>query len=250
MSNWYAYEWELQGHPAEFHVDLSYCEEFDALGDFVTLLYVSCFSLSAKAQAFTNRETRQLNGVLNDCLKVLGNKAVYVGYIDVQAQRRYYFYTCDSRLLVPLMHVCQQQGDFNVECVKANEPNRQTYYRLLVPDNAKRQAVDNRRYIAALQARGDDLSAMRRVNLHFSFPTVQGRTLFAQDAKSLGFAIGADDYIQEHPLPYYQVIHRISALEARTITGLTTSAIEAASAYGGVMDHFDSAFIPKRSWLK
>lgn len=250
MSNWYSYDWELLGHPAEFHVDLTYCDEFDALGDFTTLLYVSCFSLDANAQSFTPREKRQLDGVLKDCLKVLAGKAVYVGFIDVGAQRRYYFYTSDARLLVPLMHVCEEEGDFRVQCVKANEPNRQTYFRLLVPDNAKKQGGDNRRYIEALQSRGDDITAMRRVNLHFCFPSMQGRTRFIHDAKELGFAIGADDYIPERTLSYYLVIHRISTLEPRAITMLTSSAISAAEAYGGVMDHFDSAFVPKREWLK
>ncbi len=250
MSSWYSYEWELLGHPAEFHVNLAYQEEFDTLGDFTTLLYVSCYSLTPNAQAFTQREKRRLDGALRDCLKALAGKAVYVGLIDVGAQRRYYFYTSDARLLVPLMHVCDEQGDFRMECVKANEPNRQTYYRLLVPDSAKRQANDNRRYIEALRARGDDITAMRRVNLHFCFPTVQGRTLFIRDAKQRGFAIGADDYIAERELPYYLVIHRISALDARAVTSLTSGAIAAAEAYGGVMDHFDSAFIPRRGWLR
>lgn len=249
MSEWYAYDWELLGHPAAFHVDLSYCDEFDALGDFTTLLYVSCYSNAPASQAFTSREKRRLDNVLRACVKALDGKAVYVGFIDVQAQRRYYFYTSDARLLVPLMRVCQEQTDFRVECVKASEPNRQTYYRLLVPDNAKRQANDNRLYIDTLRRQGDDTHAMRRVNLHFYFPTVLSRTLFARDSKELGFAIGHDDYIAERELPYYQALHRISTLEPNAVTALTTRAIEAAEPYGGVLEHFDSAFVPKRGWL-
>ncbi|MEG1884393.1 MAG: DUF695 domain-containing protein, partial [Clostridia bacterium] len=130
MSNWYCYDWELGGQPAQFHVDLSYMEAFDTLGDFSTLLYVSCFSLVPDAVAFTARERRHLDGVLRDCLKVLDSKAVYVGFIDVLAQRRYFFYTSDARLLVPLMSVCEETERFKVESVKASEPNRQTYYRL------------------------------------------------------------------------------------------------------------------------
>ena len=38
MTDWYGYSWELAGQPAEFHVDLSYAEAFDTLGDFITLL--------------------------------------------------------------------------------------------------------------------------------------------------------------------------------------------------------------------
>ena len=249
MSNWYGYSWELAGASAEFHVDLSFVEEFDALGDFTTLLYVSCYSLREGATAFTPRELRALPSVLDDCVRELGNKAVYVGFIDVQAQRRYYFYTSDARLLVPLMNVCAEQRAFRVTCTKCAEPNRQTYYRLLVPDAAKRQVGDNCAYIDSMRGRGDDLSALRRVNLHMHFPSAQGREQFMTDAKAAGFAIGRDEYVSEHELPYAVALHQISALNLRDVSALTSRAIGVAETFGGKLVRFDSAFVPKRSRL-
>lgn len=249
MSDWYSYRWELAGQPAEFHVDQSYAEAFDTLGDFTTLLYVSCFSKRENAPAFSPRELRRLPGVLSKCLAVLGKLAVYVGFIDVQAQRRYYFYTSDPRLLVPLINVCAAESYFRVECTKTAEPNRQTYYRLLMPDVAKRQVANNTAYIAKLRRYGDDVSAMRRVSLHFYFPTAQARTGFMLDMRQAGFALGLDDYVPEHDPSYYVVLHRIVPLELAAVTRLTTEAIYAAMPYGGVFDHFDSALIPKRSRL-
>ena len=246
MSDWYIYDWELQGLPARFHVDLSYMEQFDALGDFTTLLYVSCYAKKQDATSFTPRETRALENVSHECLKVLGQKCAYVGYIDIAAQRRYYFYTPDARLLVPLMAYCTEEDELKLECFKADEPNRQTYYRLLVPDSAKRQSVDNELYIASLRERGDDGKAFRRVNLHFYFPSASSRALFMENAKALGFAIGENDYIPEREPSYYVVLHAVSPLEKAAVTELTTKAIYAAEAYGGVLEHFDSAFIPKR----
>ncbi len=248
-NSWYRYDWELAGQPAEFHVDLRYVEEFDTLGDFTTLLHVSCYPLDPDATAFTKREQSRLDGVLQRCLAVLGGKAVYVGFIDIAAQRRYYFYTSDARLLVPLMKACDEERDFRLDCIKAAEPNRQTYFRLLAPDRAKMQANENLAYIRALTERGDDNAAMRRVNLHFYFPTVQGRASFAAAANALGFAIGRDDYVPERELPYYVALHCISPLEIRAVTVLTSKAIYAAEEYGGEMEHFDAALIPKRSWL-
>ena len=246
MSDWYVYDWDLQGLPAQFHVDLKYVEEFDTLGDFTTLLYVSCYPKKETASAFTARELRALDGVSKECLRILGTQCAFVGYIDIAAQRRYYFYTSDARLLVPLMAYCSEEADFRLECFKAEEPNRQTYYRLLVPDNAKRQSVDNAAYIESLRQRGDDTAAYRRVNLHFYFPSASGRTLFGEIAKSLGFAIGNTDYIPEREPSYYIVLHTISSLDQESITELTTKAIYAAETYGGVMEHLDSAFVPQR----
>lgn len=249
MSEWYVYDWELQGLPARFHVDLRYVEEFDSLGDFTTLLYVSCYAKKPDAQSFTAREQRALDGVSKECLKILGVKCAFVGWIDIAAQRRYYFYTSDARLLVPLMAYCTEEDELKLECFKAEEPNRQTYYRLLVPDNAKRQSVDNEQYIQSLRDRGDDGKAFRRVNLHFYFPSSNGRTLFAENAKALGFAIGESDYIPEREPSYYLVLHAITPLEKEPVTELTTKAIFAAETYGGILEHFDSAFIPKRGIL-
>lgn len=246
MRDWYVYDWDLQGLPAQFHVDLKYVEEFDTLGDFTTLLYISCYPKKPEAQAFSAREKRALENVGKECVRILGEHCAFVGFIDILAQRRYYFYTSDARLLVPLMAYCTEEDTLRLECFKAEEPNRQTYYRLLVPDGAKRQSVDNAAYIASLRQRGDDNEAYRRVNLHFYFPSASGRTLFSESAKAQGFAIGKTDYIAERDPSYYIVLHAISQLEQESITELTTKAIYAAETYGGVMEHFDSAFIQKR----
>ncbi len=249
MSEWYAYDWELQGLPAKFRVDLAYAEEFDALGDFTTLLYLTCYSKNPSATDFTARERRILKSVCKDALKILGSQSVFVGSIDVGAQRRYYFYTADARLLVPMLALCADETALKLECLKADEPNRQTYYRLLVPDAAKRQSVDNERYIRALRERGDDNAAYRRVNLHFYLPSAFARTLFAESARTQGFAIGADDYIPEQEPPYYLALHAVSPLEKQALTVLTTNAISAAEPYGGLLEHLDAAFIPKRGLL-
>ena len=246
MRDWFVYDWDLQGMPAQFHVDLKYVEEFDTLGDFTTLLYISCYPKKPDAVAFSSREKRLLENVSKECMQILGEQCAFVGYIDIAAQRRYYFYTPDARLLVPLMAYCSEEGGLRLECFKTEEPNRQTYYRLLAPDNAKRQSVDNESYIESLRQRGDDLSAYRRVNLHLYFPSANGRTLFIESAKSLGFAIGTTDYIPERDPSYYIVLHAVSPLELEAVTELTTKAIGAAETYGGVMEHFDSAFIQKR----
>ncbi|HAX39306.1 MAG TPA: hypothetical protein DCY10_00250 [Clostridiales bacterium] len=246
MRDWYVYDWDLQGLPARFHVDMNYVEAFDTLGDFTTLLYVSCYPKKAEAASFSPREKRLLEGVSRECLRILGEQCAFVGFIDILAHRRYYFYTPDARLLVPLMAYCAEEDGLRLESFKTEEPNRQTYYHLLVPDSAKRQSVDNAAYIESLRLRGDDNEAYRRVNLHFYFPSATGRTLFSESAKTLGFAIGKTDYIPEREPSYYIVLHAVSPLEHEAVTELTTKAIYAAATYGGVMEHFDSAFIQRR----
>ncbi|MEZ4627079.1 MAG: hypothetical protein R2912_02925 [Eubacteriales bacterium] len=54
------------------------------------------------------------------------------------------------------------------------------------------------------------------------------------------------DHVPEREPSYYIKSCTRSALGAESITELTTKAIYAAETYGGVMEHFDSAFIQKR----
>ena len=245
MSNWYDYQWDLSGQPAWFHVDLDYMEEFDHLGDFTTLLHVTCVPADEQ-KAFGRSDYKHLEKVLSECCRILGEKAVYVGSREFPTQRRYDFYTADPRLLVPLLNYCSDCPYFHVTCEKTTEINRQTYYRLLVPDTAQQQAANNLSYIESLASRGDATETPRRVNLHFYFPTGSSRDAFSVSAREIGFAIGKGDYIPERDLPYYLPIHQIAPLQIDALTDLTTKAIHAADEYGGMLEHFDSAFVPRR----
>ena len=83
MADWYVYDWELQGLPAQFHVDLKYVDEFDTLGDFTTLLYISCYPKKAESQAFSAHEKRALENVSRECLRILGEHCAFVGFIGL-----------------------------------------------------------------------------------------------------------------------------------------------------------------------
>lgn len=248
MNNWYAYEWELDNVPGTFQVDLDYAEEFDTLGDFTTLLFVACHSLYTDSAAFTPSEMRKLDAVLAGCRKLLGQKAVYVGNVDAGVLRKYFFYTSDARVLVPLMNYCAEVKAFRVECGKSPEPERQTYYTLLLPDATRRQAVDNGAYVRSMAALGDDVSARRRITLHFFFPTARSRESFSESALSQGFAIGADDFLPDAACPYYLAVHRIAPLDPAALTRLTTAAIGIAGPLGGLLEHLDAVFVRKRKW--
>jgi hypothetical protein len=247
MSNWFVYDWELDGTPAQIHTDLSYLEEFDHLGDFTTLLTVTWESLYPDAERFTGHELHGLEKVLSRCLSILDKKAAFVGYTDAGAYRKEYFYTGDARLLVPMMNYCADERRFRGGCVKSLEPERQTYYRMLVPNQAKRQSVENRRYICAMKDSGDDLSVPRRLSLLFSFPSGRSRSLFAQEILTAGFAVGADDYVPEKELPYTLILHVISPLESAAVTHLTTEAISVGEAFGGKMENLSAAFMRRRT---
>lgn len=246
MSEWFAYDWELRGVPAQFHVDLQCAAALQKLTRHTTLLYLTCLTRQAAGSDFSYLERRSLDAVLKKSLRLLGESTLYAGYIDLPGQRRYYFYTDDARLLVPLFEYCGRERRLKLECTKAEEPNRQSYYRLLYPDAAKYQTARNLRYIADMDSRGDDLAAPRRINLHFCFPVIRQPDPFLEEVRQQGFAIGQIDCNTAYELPYSVTLHAVSALDRVQLNALTTKAILAAQQYGGVFDRLDSQFVPKK----
>lgn len=246
MSEFYSYKWDLRGQQASFCVDLEYAAKLDLLGDFTTLLHVTCLPLEREAPAFTKREQKKLDDVEARCTALLGKAGVFVGRIDVGAQRRLYYYTNDAKLLLPLNNLCAKESGLTLACARVPEPNRQTYYRLLYPSAAKMQGEKNASLIELMKKRGDDLAAHRRINLHLVFPGAPAMNAFAGEAKDSGLAIGNTGFNPERDLPHTLSVHAISQLNWEDLTKLTTNVISIAERCGGALDYVDSAFVEKR----
>lgn len=245
MSEWFAYDWELHGTPARFRVDLQFAERSGEWSGYTTLLYVSCAPRRTGASALSFWERRRLAPTLRRCSSLLGEQSRYVGAIELPAQIRYYFYTSDARLLVPLYEFCSRESALRLECSKAEEPGQQTYFQFLYPDAAKRQSAANRDLIADRRARGDETDAPRRVDLTFLFPSAQCRAGFSAAAAALGFVAGRAGFDETQEAPYTLTLHAVVPLAHRPLTELTTRAITAAAPYYGVFARLDAAFLPK-----
>lgn len=246
MSELFCYKWDLRGQLADFAVDLEYAAKLDLLGDFTTLLHVTCLPLDGEQAAFSKRELRKLTDVQERCTALLGKAGAFVGRIDVGAQRRLYYYTSDAKLLLALNNFCAKESAFALSCTRVNEPNRQTYYRLLYPNAAKFQGKRNEEFIEIMRSRGDDLASMRRINLHLLFAGAPAMNAFAAEAKTAGFAIGNTGFIPERETPHTLSVHAVSRLEWEELTKLTTEAITIAERCGGTFGYVDSAFVEKR----
>lgn len=245
MSEWFLYDWEVKGKNARFYVDLGCTERFRADPTYNALLYVSCDSRIQDASSFTNREYRRLKSLLAKCKETLGETAIFTGMLDIGARRQFFFYVNDARQLVELYEFCEKEKLLAMSCGKEDEPAQKTYFDFLYPDQAKRQSVKNRIYIEAVEDRGDDISAARRINLYFYFPSDQARYRFGREAMLAGFALGETDFIPERDPSYYITLHTMGTLELTAVNAMTTRAIDIADGYSGVMDHLDAAFVSR-----
>ena len=242
MSNWFSYEWEVQGLPAEIHVDLQYAPEPELLSGHTTLIYLTC---ATKGNRLSFLDRKLLDKILSKSLRIIGDDARYVGFVDLPNQRRFYFYVSDGRILVPLSEYCASVSALQLQCSRYEEPDFNTYYFFLFPDDAKFQSYNNAKYIESMEKNGDDTSVPRRVTLYFCFPSLGTASPFLEEAKRLGFALGNIDCNEAYELPCSISLHKISPLEKNALRKLTSDAIITAQKYSGVISRLDSEFVPK-----
>lgn len=240
MANWLQYDWDVHGIPAIYTVDLDLSEP---LAGYETLLWISCISSRPDAKMFDPGELRACERAFKKTVNVLDG-AVYVGCIDLPAQRQYYFYTSKEEDLDALSALKERK--LLLESGRAHEPKWQTYANLLYPDAAKFQTVENGRIIALLTQRGDQVGVNRRLSLNVFFPTEPTRILFEEQARVNGFAIGKPLFVPEQPLPYGVTIYCLSTLDKRTVDAITTRVIRIAASMDGMLMNWDCALVPKK----
>ena len=246
LQGFFSYEGIAKGEAASFTVDLSLAERFDQLGDFTTLLYVTCLPVRVRKGGFHRRDLRNLDAVHRDILSLLGDAAVFAGRIDVPDQRWLYYYTNDAKLFLRLSEFCEKEGSLQLTCGRLDEPERETYYKTLYPDATRLQQVKNLALIEAMRKRGDDTEKSRRINLRLRFGSLPRMQEFCGRALEEGFAIGETDFDADSERPYGVTLHCIRPLSPAALEDLTNRIIPAAAEFDGRLRFLDCAFVERR----
>ena len=246
QQGFFFYEGTAKDENASFAVDLSLAERFDQLGDYTTLLYVTCLPTRVRKGGFSRRDYRNLEAVHRDILSLLGSAAVFAGSIDVSGQRWLYYYTNDAKLYLRLSEFCEQEGSLRLTCSRLDEPDRETYFKTLYPDATRLQQVKNLALIEAMRKRGDDTEKNRRINLKLRFGSLPRMQEFCTRALEEGFAIGETDFDADNERPYGVTLHCIRPLSPAALEDLTNRIIPAAEAFDGRLRFLDCAFVEKR----
>ena len=242
---WFEYDWPLEGALARFGVDMALIDADRDLRPL--LLYVNCTSRSERRQQLSSVERAVANALKDKVIKKLS--ALYVGYIEVDAQIQYYFYIHDDAELDGAEKMADRTPLLDCTAGAADEPDWLTYRTLLYPDAAKLQTEQNGEHIALMEKHGDCLTAVRRVTFTLYFPTEHIMLEFAQAARMAGFAYSGPVYSPERELAYGADIVRLSSLDKRAIDKLTTKAIDLASRYSGEFGEWSSQIIRRRGPL-
>lgn len=238
-AQWFEYDWPLDGALARFGADMSLMDA--DMSARPLLMYASCQSRSDKRSELSKIERGIANGVRDKLIKKLS--ALYVGYIEVDAQIQYYFYIHDADEFERGEAIAEKTPIIDCNLGTADEPDWLTYKTLLYPDAAKLQTEQNREHIELMKKHGDCVSATRRVTFTVYFPTEAIMLNFVEDARKNGFAYAGPQFAPERELAYGADIVRLSSLKKADMDKLTTKVINLAAQYGGELGEWSSPIV-------
>lgn len=236
MPQWFEYDWLIDGRPARFVVDLALSGAPRAGRP--VLLYVSCESKRAKADALSGFESARAEVLCKKLCKKLA--PYYAGFIETGAQRQYYFYVKERAMLEEAESLANKEHLLLCRVGCTEEPGWATFHKLLYPDAAKLQTEENRKRIELMLEHGDSPAVARRISLFLFFPTEATMLLFSEQARLSGYAVGDPVFTPDQPLAYGVSVVRIATLRKPEIDALTTRAIRIAERYNGELRYWEA----------
>lgn len=245
MANLFTYDWQYEGEDAVFRADLSLQPETQA-EEYPFLFRLDC--RAAKEEALTPRCLRHVDSMERKFIK---EDLLFAGRVDTPLCAQFYLYSRGKETGAALEYIAEKEKRL-LECrIDArDDADWSFYHRFLYPDVAKSQTEENRKLIDRIVKTGDNPAAARRIRLHLFFPSEPLAAMFAQQARTAGFALAESEFIPEMETPHGVVIVRVCTLQKREVDAMTTQAIRLAAPCQGIMCYWECPRIPKNSPLR
>ena len=120
------------------------------------------------------------------------------------------------------------------------DPDWGFYREFLLPDEERRQWMQDRRLTDLLAEKGDVLTTPRRVDHFAYFATADARDQFVAGAKEAGFSLERAAHVEGHALPFAAQIYRNDAVELEHIHDVVMQLLELAATHDGDYDGWES----------
>ncbi|MBR5949420.1 MAG: DUF695 domain-containing protein [Clostridia bacterium] len=239
------YDWRLDGQAAEFGVDL-HLSARAPMRSHPVLAFVSCAFPSDTEARITPAVLKKAVSFIKKSVKELN--AVAAGYIETEHELQYYIYlpsTAEYERMKALSAEQKTADGLEFMVGGRSEPDWESYFTVLYPDEAKTQTIRNGEIIEELFKSGDS-ETPRRLNLLLAFPTEADCTAFAAKALDEGFATGEYKDVSDGELPCGVVVHRICAMKKWDVDAVTVHAIRIAEEHGGKLLYWDCPIVPRK----
>lgn len=180
------------------------------------------------------------NGLHNTLVSALN--AQYTGRYTSEGRRDFYFYSNDtSHCRQHLAAVFQQFPVYSWSVIVKRDADLSNYFNVLYPTSKEMERIKNRRMVDVLHAKGDLLTAPRKVEHFLFFKTAADRKNFATVIQDNGFVIengGKEMGVKDRP--YSLHISRADKVDANSIDRVSLYLWELALRYSGKYDGWET----------
>lgn len=189
-------------------------------------------------------DIRILDKIENDLVMVLSDSlnAQYTGRYTQDGKRDFYFYSNDtSRSTILVASVLHRSSVYNWSVLVKQDEKLSNYFSVLYPTGKELEHIKNRRTVDALQAKGDQLTASRKVEHFLVFNTDANRKKFARIVQDSGFVIenaGKEEGVKDYA--YSLQISRTDKVDINSMDGVSIYLWELALQYFGKYDGWET----------
>ncbi len=144
-----------------------------------------------------------------------------------------------------LSSLCQQLAELHSRETEAGEkpdPDWSYYNDFLMPDQERRQWMQDRRVVETLAENGDPLTKPRRVDHWAYFPTGEQRDAYVAAAAAEGFVVQeVSDDAEYDGMAYGSQLHRVDSVQLSDIHDVVMLLHQLAASSGGEYDGWETS---------
>lgn len=185
-----------------------------------------------------------LDSIENALADELNNSlgAQYTGRYTQEGKRSFYFYSNDtSDCRQRITTVFRRFSLYNWKLVISADNQLSYYKHILYPTAKEMERIKNRRMADALQAKGDKLTAPRKVVHYLFFNSETNRKKFAREVQDSGFVVenaGTEMGLKDHPFSLH--ISRTDKVDNESMDKVSLFLWERALHYFGKYDGWET----------
>jgi len=244
--DWDAYFCLLDEKPASIAIDLD-LRRFAPLEERIHLIHISIRVMDPDENGLPKgHELEKLSEIEDNLSCELGDKldAVFAGRIAHNGHRSFYFYaaTTANAASVVINSISEFEG-YSAQLEISEEPEWETYFEFLLPDEREFQRIQNRRLLAQLEEYGDKPDQPRKIEHWIYFPTEENRADFTRSVVSQGYSCENIPAEEGKPLDYKLLVSREDCTTEENIDEVVLYLWETAQEYEGEYDGWETTVV-------
>lgn len=244
--DWDAYFCTLDEKPASIAIDLD-LRRFAPLEDRINLIQISIRVMDPDENGLPKgHELEKLSEIEDNLACELGDKldAVFAGRIAHDGLRSFYFYAATSAdaAEVVINSISEFEG-YSAQLEISEEPEWETYFDFLLPDEREFQRIQNRRLLAQLEEYGDKPDRPRKIEHWVYFPTEENRADFVRSVVSQGYQCENMPAEDGNPLNYKLLVSRDDPTTEENIDEVVLYLWETAQEFEGEYDGWETTVV-------